>query len=164
MKTFLVLAIAMLAACGGAEQTATSPVDILNGSPVVADETIQAVIAATQAIAQSEIDLDGYTLTVFDSVEGSHEACSKFSGESAVGCTVISTKEIDTPWPVEFSGYDRATLNAISAAVIAHELGHVYYFQTTGDPDATHSHDEWFNKDDATSVAGRVYDQFNHAN
>lgn len=162
MKRTLVIVLAVWAivnlfGCGGAAE-APHAVDVLDGSPVVTDAQLAAVISLTNTLAPSPVDLTNYTVTVHDSVESSQAACT---GDA--GCTVIVAKTINVPWPVEYNGLDRATLNAISAAALAHEMGHVFYFEMTGDPDHNHHHAEWFDLNRIDSVCGRVYDAFNKA-
>lgn len=160
-KLALAIALGLSGACG-VMPSSNGALDIRNGSPAVSIDTIDAVIAYTDTLTPdgSPIDLHGYTLTVWDTVADAQRACIAVDG---VACTVIGDSHtIDTPWPSEYGSYDTATLDAISAAALAHELGHVYYFETTGDSDAAHTHTEWFDVNDPSTVCGRVYDAFNN--
>lgn len=150
-----------LCACAGAPSTfdPNAPVDVLNGSPDVTNETLQKVMDLTNQLAPKAVNLNGWSIIVYSTVEESHSHCTSTTGEGD-GCVDPLIHTIHVPWPSEYNGYDAATLRAESAEVLAHEMGHVFYFQTTKDFDHNHTHKEWFNQDDATSLCGRVYDAF----
>ena len=152
----VVVAALSMYACGN-EPSVNKPVDVLNGSTAITVEQIYSVMNYVDMMAGTHVDLTNYTLTVHGTVEESIEACA--GGE--VACHNKAAMYIHAPWPTEYMDYDRATLNAISAYTLCHEMGHAHLYHTTGNGDGDHTHTEWFDGNDPTSVCGRVYDHYN---
>lgn len=154
----LMIGATLVTGCGvDNSDNANKPLDVLNGSHV-SDGVIYSVIDYVNEVAPAHVNTDNYTLTVHGTVEESMEACG---GEGEVGCHNKGLKYIHTPWPSEYEDYDAATLNAISAYTLCHELGHLYYYNTTGNSDHNHTHTEWFDGNKVDSVCGKVYDKYN---
>lgn len=126
---------------------------------VQGDQKLVNAVEQTQNFVQiclsEELDLSTIT---FETVDAQSKVLKDCGGpdSAAVGCTEVSDKETttflapfsDTPTEVE---------------IIAHEIGHWYYFTTTGDSDHTHQHNEWFGRlaltrDDPTAYGGLTKD------
>lgn len=133
----------MLCACG----TAPQGFEYRNGSQI-SDARIEGAIDLTQSLAPRAIGLNGWVLTVFDTQTELENYCDP----EALGCMNPGSHLIGTSWP------DDPKFNPASAAVIAHELGHVYYYNTTGDLDYAHEHSEWFDLAVPSSICSRVFD------
>lgn len=154
-KLIALSALLVSAACGEAPKKDNELV-ILNGSPAVTDETIKAVIDSVNAI--HAVNLDGYSLTVLDDLGELRSGC--VGNDNQYGCHSANPKYIRTFWPTEYQDYSKKVINAISAYTLCHEMGHAYYGQTENNTDHNHTHREWFDGNDATSVCGRIYDLF----
>lgn len=85
-------------------------------------------------------------------------------GSNGKACTRPTDRFIIAYWmySLEVNGqvYPRKLLNGSSAADLAHELGHVYYYQTTGDSDHNHTHQEWFDDYTIGSITNQVYGHY----
>jgi hypothetical protein len=159
MRWVLVLGFLAVVGCGTDQQHAQ--LDIYNDTTAVNTTTIQDIIVMVNAITPngSTINLDNYSLTVWDTLEALRKQCQ--DTPKVVGCTSIHDKLIDTVWLSGLNGTTIEQENGYSAGILAHELGHIYYHQTTGDADATHKHQEWFSEDPSVdSVRNSIYHAF----
>lgn len=136
------------------------PLEVQNSAEVDIG-AVYAVFEQVEALVEPAVDLSGYTIEVLPTWEASNAACLKAGGpEGVIGCTSIGLRHIIVPWPLAREGWTEPQIYGASAAILAHELGHVYYTQTEADSDHEHVHKEWFYLADRTSVTGRVYDIF----
>ena len=133
--------------CGcGAEMP---PMQMVNNSSL-SSELFDEVIATTEAVAGDAIDLSGWTLNVHSAVG---EGCT-----GAAACSNMGLKTINIPAP------ESADIGTI-AGVLCHELGHVWFYQQTGDSDHDHEHmTQWFGYNIEGSVCYRVADLIIAAN
>lgn len=101
------------------------------------------VWSACESLAESEIDLEDFTVHVYEEEDAFRNACPDVD---SLGCT-DGESHIDILGAVgtNFPDVGRAT---------AHQLGHVFYKQTTDDIDGAHKHLEWFGE---TGVEAQVY-------
>jgi hypothetical protein len=145
-----------LCACAAAPSTfdPSAPVDVLNGSAYVTDDRIETVIDTVQSLAPSPVILDGWTITI----DGDMSETIDYCGKPAGACSDTGTKQMHVAWTGASQYVTQTAANAAAASNLAHEMGHLYYLQTTGDPDADHTHAEWFSLSDPTSICSHVRD------
>lgn len=142
---FITAPLWLLLGCGTAEQ------ELIIDDRAGVDETmIHDIIGRVNALAPEVVDLDGFTLVILPAFEDIEAFC----GPYAVAC--MHDMRIVISWPQTRDGWTSKQLRASAAYCLAHELGHVYYRQTEGDPDSEHLH-AWFRQDLKNSIAGQVF-------
>lgn len=160
LRWFFVVGLLFAAACG-TDTHIIQPLDIYNDTTVVSTDTLHEVIAFVNTITPdgSEIDLGDYWMGVWGTQEAVVKECNNNS--EAWGCTSIENKTIDFVW-ISYDPHHPTDeeMNGASAGILAHELGHVYYYETTGDADPNHKHTEWFAQDGSDSVWLKTYYEF----
>jgi hypothetical protein len=114
------------------------------------------VVDAVRQAAAGLPDLDGYSIYLHGTLAESRAACAGSDGCSATTAHYIHVPFIDPA--SEMLTPERAT--GLVARLLAHELGHVYYFEHDGDADGTHTHTEWFDYHNQLSMGGAIENMF----
>jgi hypothetical protein len=144
MKHSIILILPFLAACGFHPYNENASPDILNFSPNVSIDYINEVIDYTNTITPNgkPVDLRGYTIRIEDTYDDTTETCNTkhTPGEIDLGCTFVDMRFMSVSWDER----GKKIPEGYHAATITHEMGHIYYYQRTGDADVNHKHMEWF--------------------
>lgn len=95
------------------------------------------VWATTEAVAGAAIDLDDYTIYMWPHVGGGCPA-------GVAECTNPEAHVLNSAWPTaaELNSTQEATNRAL-AGLFCHELGHVHFFEVSGDSDHNHLQTSW---------------------
>jgi hypothetical protein len=133
----------LLWGCG--EPPDTAPLEVYSDVPGYDLAWTQQVIADVEALSGADIDTSG--MVVYYAAERNPESCVRAS-PIALGCT---TAEDGT---IHVGAVDG---QAFSAFILAHELGHNWYYQSEGYSDTHHEHLEWFNDSDQASVVYQIF-------
>jgi hypothetical protein len=164
---YLVLFVLLSSACAFQPGDDHEPPKFLNETDVSID-TLKEIIDFTNTLTPNgkPVNLNGYVVQVFSSTdETTHECEEKKAGVVLLGCAVPDYRLINTTWQ---SVSDDPTyqcdvcFQAMSAGVLAHEMGHVYYAQYEDDADPDHKHAEWFYDLDGVvrTVQNHFYNQW----
>lgn len=136
------LGCAWIAALVGCDGEALPPLQIVNESSY-SEAFARAIVADVEAQVDETLDLGGFTLHM---TAHAGDGCGA-GPDGGTACTNLETHHMWTPFvtasslPVVVS---QARLNFDAAGLLCHELGHVYFYETTGDGDASHMHTEWY--------------------
>lgn len=160
LRWSLILGFLLLGSACGTDTHVIQPLDIYNDTTVVSDKYIQEVISFVNTITPNgeTINLGDYWLGVWATKDTLVKNCADNS--EAWGCISLENKTIDIVWISNDSAATDEEMNGASAGILAHELGHLYYWQTERDADPNHKHTEWFAQDGFDSVWLRTYQQF----
>lgn len=107
------------------------------------------VWAQTEELAEADIDLNGYTISIFTKRAEVEHACG---AAPRIGCADTKDRRIVVLGNVEWGA-------ACVGGIFAHELGHVHYAATELNPDRDHIHSEWF-AEEGPSVVGLIRRRF----
>lgn len=140
-KVIALSALMVSAACGTTNQPDTGGLDVLNASNA-ADHQIAWAIDETFAVG-GRMNLDGYTLIVYSTVDETLKAC-----DGHFICLNTSTQVLTMTWLSDDIPQ--------SASWVAWAIGLVKYGATSG----KESNPEWFDYQNKQSVVGLVYDNF----
>lgn len=144
--------------------TACGPSINMNNMSPISDDVIYDVIDLTNSLLDEPVDMNGWTIHIYSTNEEAYQVCLNGAGPNAGGCSNAKQKVIWCWWADynEFNPADGlAPVNGSAAACIAHEMGHGYYYDTTGDSDKTHVHwDEYFGLYEEGSIVNQVWNQY----
>jgi len=123
------------------------------------DSFAESIIQATQDVSGVNIGLSGFTLTMTAHVGDSCGA----PGEASA-CTNLQSQHIYSPFVSADSlpvAVRQSNLNVDAAGLLCHELGHIYFYQASGDGDPKHAHSEWYNYSQPGTICYAVSQVFN---
>jgi hypothetical protein len=153
-KAMLALALFVSAACGAEDSAPIIPLAMNEAAARV--QTHLGALLELQLQELPGLDISQVHFVIVDTLEDAYAHC----GAGNQACTHLPSGMIVAPWDLTPSNWP-ASLATVQwvAEGIAHELCHVYYWQTEGDGDADHLHQECFNRD-GDSVVTRVASRF----
>lgn len=154
MRSLLVISFLLLVGCGN-ETREYSIWDCNSNSRSI---LVQQVIDRVNSLVPQSVDPSDYSISLLPYQSDVAEACPRSNPQTVLGCTHIYYKDMYSMWAMEHRDYDNAKLNGLGAQILAHELGHLYFFQTEGNSDNNHSHSWWFDHNNPSSITGTIQD------
>lgn len=148
-RIFLVLlpyaaAIALLVMLFGCGE-APAPLEVRSDVSEYDLAWTQQVIADVEVLSGAVIDTEG--MVVHYVAERNPADCVRAS-PIALGCTTVEDATIHV---------GAVDGQAFTAFILAHELGHNWYYQSEGYSDTHHEHTEWFDESDPESVVDQIF-------
>ncbi len=109
------------------------PVASFTNDSAYPDKLFEQGWALTEMLSNEDIDLSEFDVHIYEDEAAFRNACPDVDG---LGCTDGHSKlAILGAVGTDFPSVGRA---------VAHQLGHIFLYQTTRDIDGSHNHAEWF--------------------
>jgi hypothetical protein len=153
MKNFVSIIFLLTTACTFKPYNEEEPFKIVGADDDIVSQ-LSAAVEFTKLIAPGSLDTNGYLIQVFYTIEDVTENCEyDTKTHTLLGCAVPVYRLINVEWADNYP--------SLNATVLAHELGHAYYYERgEGDGDFHHKHTEWFNINEQDSICNQVFLNF----